>query len=72
MWGKINPRTFGLEGCMEALEKEKVALFSYISKINGSTSISENRKMKDIGLAIKRVEEIERKVNSLVVRNESC
>jgi hypothetical protein len=71
MWGRINPGTFGIEGCIEALEKEKVALYGYIKKINTSP-ISETKKMKDIGLAIKRVEEIEKKVNRLLVKNGLC
>lgn len=64
MWGRVSPKNFGIEGCYEVLEKEKIALHRYIDKVKTAT-IPELQRMADIGIAVKRLEDLEKRVKSL-------
>jgi len=71
-YGKLSPKTMGIEGCVEALESERIAIQNYILELHGH-HVEErknkgdlNKKVFLIGKAIQRINEIGSRLNFLM------
>ena len=77
-WGKLSPKNLGVEGCVELLEKERIAIQNYIVELHeandpipldqnkGIEIVNYRKKVFLIGKAIERINDIGKRLNYLM------
>jgi hypothetical protein len=71
IWGKLSPKSLGVEGCVELLEKERIAIQNYILELHETNDEIKNKEIFNkkvflIGKAIQRINDIGTRLNYLM------